>query len=145
MLRLAESLDRTPDSNNDDGTLLDNSILLFTNELGAWNTSHNVFSIPAVTFGAGGGYFNTGHYIDYRQRPLELVKNYYPGRPYKQLLQSMMSAVGVPASEYMAFGDGNGFGEFDPRIAQFSFDEDVYSRYAAEHNDPLPFVSAGAS
>ncbi|MEM9072194.1 MAG: DUF1552 domain-containing protein [Myxococcota bacterium] len=142
MLRLAEGLDRVPDPHNDDGTLLDNSVLLYTNELGAWTESHNVFSIPSVTFGSGGGYFRTGHYVDYRQRPLQKVKNYYPGRPYKQLLQSIMSSMGVPTEEYLAIGDGNGFGEFNPRINQFSLNADIYGRYAEEHNDPLPFVTA---
>ncbi|MEM9188210.1 MAG: DUF1552 domain-containing protein [Myxococcota bacterium] len=141
MLRLAESLDGTPDPLGE-GTLLDNSLLLWTNELGAWTTAHNTFSIPAVTFGSGGGYFTTGNFVDFRQRPLERVKNFYPGRPYKQLLQSVMSSMGVPAGEYMAFGDGNGFGEFQPRIRQFSLDRDVFSRYASVHNDPLPFVTA---
>lgn len=140
-LNLAKSMDATPDPSGS-GTLLDNSILFFTNELGDWTTGHNVFNMPAITFGSGGGYLNTGYFIDYRQKPLKEFQYYYPGRPYKQLLQSMMQAMGVPKSEYSLYGDGNGFGEFQVGINQFgAVSTDMFKAYQGEHNDPLPFVS----
>src|SRR6185436_6686570 len=50
-LNLAKLLDATPDSSSG-GTLLDNSGMLFTNELGDWTTDHNIFNMPTVTFGS---------------------------------------------------------------------------------------------
>ncbi|MGZ3795471.1 MAG: DUF1552 domain-containing protein [Pseudobdellovibrionaceae bacterium] len=141
-LKLAKTLDGVADPSGG-GTLLDNSGLLFTNELGDWTGGHNVFSMPAVTFGSCGGYFKTGYFVDYRQRPLVDWFNvgHSPGRPYKQLLQSFMTAMGIPKSEYMQYGDGNGYGEFQPGINQFGkVSSTVFSAYAAEHNDPLPFI-----
>ncbi|MEO1170822.1 MAG: hypothetical protein AAFX94_02060, partial [Myxococcota bacterium] len=138
---LATGLDSTPDPHND-GTLLDNSVLLWTNELGAWTTAHSTLNMPAITFGGGGGTLNTGYYLDYRQRPLRKPKGFHYGRPYKQLLQTVMCSMGVPQSEYRQFGDGNGFGEFKEHVNQFSHNlPDAFSRYRNEHNEPLPFVS----
>ncbi|MEL6547395.1 MAG: DUF1552 domain-containing protein, partial [Myxococcota bacterium] len=143
LAQLASSLDATTDPHGP-GTLLDNSTVLWTNELGAWTTAHNTLNMPSITFGGGGGYFKTGYYLDYRQRPLFKPKGYHYGRPYKQLLQSVMRSMGVQKSEYTQFGDGNGFGEFKEGVSQFSHVvNDAFSRYANEHNDPLPWVSAG--
>ncbi|MEL7304839.1 MAG: DUF1552 domain-containing protein [Myxococcota bacterium] len=141
LAQLAMSMNNTVDPHGE-GSLLDNSILFWTNELGAWTTAHSTLNIPAITFGSGGGYFKTGHYLDYRQLPLKKPKGYHNGRPYKQLLQSVMRSMGVAKSEYTQFGDGNGFGEFKPGIAQFGYnDPDVFARYQNEHNDPLPWVT----
>lgn len=140
-LNLAKMLDASADPSGQ-GTLLDNSMLFFTNEMGDWTTGHNTFNMPAVTFGSCGGYFRTGNYVDFRQKPLKEFAYYYPGRPYKQLLQSMMLAMGVPKSEYIQFGDGSGFGEFKPGINQFGqVSADIFKAYQNEHNDPLPFVT----
>lgn len=144
LAKLASSLDGTNDPHGA-GTLLDNSVLLWTNELGAWTTAHSTLNMPAITFGGGGGYFNTGYYLDYRQRPLHKPKGFHYGRPYKQLLQSVMRAMGVPTSEYVQYGDGNGFGEFKEWVNQFGHNPpDAFSRYKNEHNEPLPFATTGA-
>src|SRR5690606_13786222 len=118
VLKLAKMLSATADPSGS-GTVLDNSLLLYTNEMGDWTEGHNIFNIPAVTFGSGGGYFRTGYFVDYRQKPLVNFKGYHVGRPYKQLLQSIMLSMGISKSEYMKYGDGNGFGEFKPNINQF--------------------------
>jgi hypothetical protein len=141
LLSLAKALDSAQDPFGG-GTLLDNSILLYINELGAWLETHNIMNLPILTFGSGGGRFKTGFFLDYRQKPLKNVKGYPAGRPMKQLLQSIMSSMGVPRDEYMKYGDGNGFGEFKAGITQFNYgDPEVFSRYAKEHNEPLPFFS----
>ncbi len=143
MQKLARNLSKVTDPFGG-GTLLDNSLVLWTNELGAWTTAHNTFSIPTVTFGKGGGYFKSGYHVDYRQRPLINFAGYNPGRPQKQLLQSIMLSMGMTKPEYSQYGDGSGFGEFKAGINQFGkVDANVFSRYAAEHNDPLPFLSIG--
>lgn len=151
MLKLSQALQSTSDPQG--GTLLDNSTVLYTNELGDWTTGHNVFSLPAVIFGRGGGLFKTGYYIDYTQIPkisgFQYDPNntsptkYYPGRPFKQLLQSIMQSMGVTKTEYMQFGDGNGFGEFKEGINQFGkINNSVYTPYKNEHNDLLPLIAS---
>ncbi len=151
MLKLAQTLQSSNDPQG--GTLLDNSSILFTNELGAWTATHNIFSMPAVLFGKGGGLFKTGNYVDYTQLPRtgmfqydpnnEDPSKFSPGRPYKQLLQSIMQSMGVTKAEYMQYGDGNGFGEFKEGINQFGkVTTNTYTPYRNEHNDLLPFIAS---
>lgn len=143
-LKMGQALAGTQDTFGS-GSILDNSIMFFTNELGDWTEGHNIFNMPAVTLGSCGGYFKTGNFIDYRQKPLRELKGYYLGRPYKQVLQSIMSGMGVPKAEYMQFGDGNGFGEFDNRINQFGVVlEKAFEPYKNDHNNELPMFSKNA-
>ncbi|MCB0406825.1 MAG: DUF1552 domain-containing protein [Bdellovibrionales bacterium] len=136
---LARAFKSTPDPING-GNLLDNSIIIYANELGDWTQGHNVFNMPTLTFGKGGGHINSGYFIDCRQRPLKLVKNNYPGRPYKQFLQAVMASMGVTKAEYSKYGDGSGYGEFIQGVNQFGFnDPNFFAAYASVHNDPLPF------
>lgn len=142
-LNLAKALQATPDPYGG-GTILDNSILLWTNELGDWTTGHCTLNLPVITFGKGGGYFNTGNYIDYRQPGKNIPYVGELGRPFKQLLQSIMLSMGVTKAEYSNYGDGNGFGEFKAGINQFGkVIPDAFAPYASEHNNPLPFVTKG--
>ena len=96
--------------------------------------------MPTFTIGNCGGSINSGYFLDYRQKPLRKVKGYEVGRPFKQILQTIMASMGVEKSEYSQFGDGKGFGEFNPRVKQFGLDSDLFSQYGAVHNDPLKFV-----
>ncbi|MEM7645808.1 MAG: DUF1552 domain-containing protein [Pseudomonadota bacterium] len=146
MALMAKRLDATIDPfDSEGGTLLDNSIMLWTMDLGAWNTSHSITQIPAVTFGKGGGYFKSGYFADYRFYPYLRMNTsttaHMYGRPYKQLLISMMQAAGLSANQYLSFGDGSGFGEFSPRVPKSNTDQNAYQVWANEHNNPLPFLS----
>lgn len=142
MLKLAQTLQGVTDPVNSGGTLLDNSLIFCGNELGSWTTSHSTLGMPAITFGSAGGFFKTGYYVDYSQtRTPNFVPGFPAGRPFKQLLQSIMQSMGVPKNEYMQFGDGNGFGEFKEGINQFGKKTtDTFTPYANEHNDTLPFI-----
>ncbi|MGZ3722247.1 MAG: hypothetical protein ACXVA9_04910, partial [Bdellovibrionales bacterium] len=137
--QLAKRLDATPDPLSSSGSLLDNSVILFTNEHGGVK-SHGVFSIPTLTIGSAGGYFKTGYYVDCRQRPYS--KDAYHesiGRPNKQLLISIMNAVGLQPAEYMSNGDGKGFGDFETSV--FGPTSTInYNKFVNSHNDPLPFI-----
>lgn len=139
MARLAQRLQATADPLSSGNTLLDNSTVLYTNHIGSWTTSHNVFSLPSIMFGRGGGAFKTGYYVDYSQLNKTDFRGsgFTIGRPYKQLLQSIMYSMGVPKTEYMQYGDGNGFGEFKVGV---SGDANAYAAYINEHNDVLPFI-----
>jgi hypothetical protein len=142
MRDLAQTLKNTPDPLNTGDNILDNSTILFTNELGAWTTSHNTSNMPCVIFGKGGGKIRSGYYVDARQNPGSSSRFGEPGRPYKQMLQMIMRSMGITKAEYSLYGDGSGYGEFKPGINQFGHNyPTVYSAYASEHNDPLPFLS----
>ncbi len=64
------------------------------------------------------------------------------GSKLDKSLQSIMMSMGVPKSEYMQFGDGNGFGEFVQGVNQFNkVLPNAFAAYKNEHNDVLPFVT----
>jgi len=65
------------------GTLLDNSVVAWTNELSKGNT-HSSHNIPWVLAGSAGGYFRTGRLIQYT-----------PEQPHNNLLVSFMNAMGL--------------------------------------------------
>ncbi len=135
--KLATRLNSQNDPMSASGTLLDNSVIFYTNEHG--NDGHHNVNMPAITFGGAGGQMKTGYYMDYRQKPIWNNNGNSDdiGRPYKQLLITMMDALGLPRAAYMSEGDGNGFGEFK-RFVHHGID--TYAPYANEHNNKLPFL-----
>ncbi len=146
--RLAQKLDAVQDPFDSDGkTLLDNSLVLWTNQLGSWSTSHSMCQIPAITFGSGGGNLRTGYFVDYRKRPFLTAKgwdHHTMGRPYKQLLISIMEAAGLSSNQYLKYGDGNGFGEWQPYWEKAKDPARTHHQmFNSEHNKPLPFLSMG--
>lgn len=141
MRDLATALRNTSDPLNSSGNILDNSTILFTNELGDWTTGHSISNMPCITFGRGGGAMKSGYYVDSRQTRNLASFLGDPGRPFKQILQTIMKSMGVTQQEYSQFGR-NGFGEFIPGVQQFGKNvADVYLPYANEHNDPMPFIT----
>ncbi|MEA2701254.1 MAG: hypothetical protein QOI66_5525 [Myxococcales bacterium] len=76
---LLDKLAAAPDVNG--GTVLDNTLLLWGNELGVGN-SHTYKDIPWVMVG-GGGYFKTGRYLQYKDQP------------HNNLLVSVCNAMGM--------------------------------------------------
>ncbi|HET6281195.1 MAG TPA: DUF1552 domain-containing protein [Polyangia bacterium] len=84
-------LDRMDSINDGDGTLLDHSIVPWTNELSKGNT-HSPNNIPWVLAGGAAKYFPTGRLIQY---PKE--------QPHNNLLVSFMNALGLPDEK--TFGD----------------------------------------
>lgn len=101
----------------DGSTLLDNSLLMFTQEAGQYTHHTGVVSFPVVTAGSAGGFFNTGNYIDFSNKDvvyddlLELQAGLpgfqleSPGLYYNQFLGNVLQSMGVPASEYESFTD----------------------------------------
>ena len=77
-----------------DGTLLDNTVVLRTNELGKGN-SHTRNDIPYVLAGSCGGYFNTGRYVFYRD---SLIAD--DGPAHNNMLLSLCAAMDVPTSTF---------------------------------------------
>ncbi len=68
-------------------TLLDNTVVVWVNELGKGN-SHTRRDIPFVLAGSCGGYFNTGRHID------------FDGEPHGKLLVSLTHAMDKPVNTF---------------------------------------------
>ena len=74
----------------DDGTtLLDNCVIVWINELSE-GPKHSHTNMPFVIAGSGGGYFKTGQYVDYLDRP------------HNDMLVSFQNAFGIDSQ---TFGD----------------------------------------
>jgi Protein of unknown function (DUF1552) len=69
------------------GTLLDNSVLLFANNMGN-GASHSNVRLPWILAGKGGGYLRTGRVIR------------LGGKPHNGVLVAMASAMGVPTETF---------------------------------------------
>jgi hypothetical protein len=93
------------------GTLLDNTLLVWTHESGS--PSHYGFGGPIVTMGSAGGFLRTGQYCDYRNlakvaNQIETIpgeRGWY-GLLIHQWLGTVLQAMGVPASEYAGLAGG---------------------------------------
>ncbi len=78
-----------------DRTLLDNTVLVWGNELSVGNT-HSHENVPFLLIGSAGGYFRTGRYLN------------FGGVPNNRLLISLLNAMGVETSSFghPDFGQG---------------------------------------
>ncbi|MCA9669577.1 MAG: DUF1552 domain-containing protein [Myxococcales bacterium] len=85
---LLNKLDSIPEGN---GTVLDNTVVVWGNELGKGN-SHTRRDIPFVLAGSCGGYFQTDRFLKYDKDP------------HNNLLVSLANAMGDPIS---TFGNPN--------------------------------------
>lgn len=123
-LDLAAKLDAIADPHGQ-GTLLDGTLLQWSQESGV--ATHESIECPVVTAGSAGGYFQTGHYCDYRDenapfREAEpgFVVNSHRGLIYNQWLGTVAQSMGLDPSEYETGGHGGygqvafGFGAYYP-------------------------------
>lgn len=76
---LMSALDAIPEG---EGSVLDNTIILWGNEISVGNT-HSLQDIPFLLAGGAGGYFDMGRYLQ------------FDGVPHNQLLVSILNAMGV--------------------------------------------------
>jgi hypothetical protein len=84
---LIARLKATPDGAG--GTLFDNTLLLWCNELAKGNT-HSRMGAPYVLAGSAGGALRTGRYLSYEG----------VGLPHNNLLVSILNAMGVPDTTF---------------------------------------------
>ncbi len=70
-----------------DRTILDNTVLVWGNEISQGN-SHSHEDMPFMLLGSAGGHFRTGRYLQ------------YPGIAHNRLLVSLLQAMGVPATSF---------------------------------------------
>lgn len=127
-------------TDSDGTTILDNSMVLWTNEM-AEGKLHSLVSMPVVTAGGAGGKLNTGYYIDYRQQPLNTINadgyGYYEdlGRPYNEIFITAFNAFGMQPADYERNGQ-QGFGDY--------INSATYGKYFnAGKRNPLPFLFKG--
>ncbi len=77
-------LDSIPEGN---GSVLDNTLIVWGNELGRGNT-HTHSDIPFLLAGGAGGALRMGRFLD------------FGGRPHGQLLVSLLQALGIDAETF---------------------------------------------
>jgi hypothetical protein len=75
----------------DQGTLLDDTIALYTNDL-ANGVAHSYRNLPYIVAGSGGGYLRTGQYIDARETGARASHGYVP---HNQFFNTLINATGV--------------------------------------------------
>lgn len=85
---LLERLDAIPDG---DGTLLDNSLVVWTSELGLHPHTHSKSNMGVVLAGSAGGYLSTGRFLN------------LGGAHYHDLLLTIAHAMGL--TDVSSFGD----------------------------------------
>ena len=78
-----------------EGTLLDNTVVIWGNEISRGNT-HDLTNIPFVLAGSAGGALKTGQYLS------------YPDIAHNQLLLSIVQAFGIEATSFGAPHLNNG-------------------------------------
>lgn len=107
-------LDRLDVEEADGKTFLDNSLVVWGNELGFDHYSTDVQTLMA---GSAGGALNTGYYVDY----IDWTQSYAnpiewgvltPGVPHNRWLVTMLQAMGLQPSDYERGGQpGYGYGQ----------------------------------
>ncbi len=118
----------------DGSTLLDNSLVVWGNEMGNGG-AHRTQGLPIITAGGLGGRVNTGNYLDYRQRPFIEAAGLQMGVPYSRFLCSVMLAAGMQPGEFEGKGEGGGFGGW----SAFAESRDmIWGKYEKRRTEPLP-------
>ena len=123
-------------------TYLDNSLLWWAQESGS--TTHNSFSMPVVTAGSAAGSFETGHYVDFRNRDnMALVHTFSPehlshrpGLPYQRWLGNLLNGMNVPSSEFERPGE-HGYGA---NVIPSKDLDAIPQQYMDDASLPLPVI-----
>ena len=128
-----------------DGTLLDQTLLQWTQESGP--TTHYPIEFPVITAGSAGGFFRTGQYLDYRNLNVPGTVNANDmratnvGLVYNQWLGTVLQSMGLSPSEYEFDGNG-GYGhvKMATDISYSGFDK--YDAQLKVMSEVLPFLKA---
>ena len=87
-----------------DGTLLDSTLMQFTQESGP--STHTPMDLSVITAGSAGGFLQTGQHLDYRNRDVPIGEDkdggirLWPGLMYNQWLGTVLQAMGLSPAEY---------------------------------------------
>jgi hypothetical protein len=135
-------------------TVLDNSLLKWTQESGSW--THSSDSLPVVTIGGAGGFFKTGNYLDLRwQNPKAQISEWAkkdgkdilissPGRltgvTYNRWLANVMLAMGIPKSQWESAGQPGYGSPYMSREYMAKYGTNL-SAIVASGSTPLPGIT----
>jgi hypothetical protein len=158
-VQLAAKLDAV--TMEDGSTLLDNSLMMLTNEAGQLTHQSSCVNYPVVTAGGAGGYFNTGMFVDFSDQTKIYgslnsiiaekpgINPEGPGLYYQQFLANALMSMGIPASEWEHCTDftaegpdqseptkGYGFHYVDPNKAV------DYAQAKLVMSDKLPVITS---
>jgi hypothetical protein len=123
-------------------TVLDNSLVMWAQESGT--VTHFGDALPIVTAGSAAGYFETGRYVDYRNRDnLALSDNRTPehqarrpGLPYQRFLGNVLLSMGLAPEEFEYPGE-KGYGD------NYVDDEErMPAQYMDDASEPLPIIAS---
>jgi hypothetical protein len=98
--RLLERLEGYTEENGN--SVLDNSVIMYTNELSD-GRDHHYMDLPYILAGGAGGYFKQGQYINLAQS--EAWDD--SGAPHNKLLNTIVNAMGIP-SDWFGVEQGAG-------------------------------------
>lgn len=102
-----KKLDAVIDS--DGNTLLDNTLFFYSSTDSSG--SHSSYDMPVLLAGAK-GVLRTNTWVDYRQPAPSSNRSPRLGRPYNNLLVSMLNAFGLEQADYSIAAGQAGFGEY---------------------------------
>jgi len=151
--------------------LLNKSMIMFTSEFSSSCEGHHGHDLPILTAGTLGDKFETGQWIDFRTttglKDCNAVNgiarqgngNYVSGvsagrsggRHFRELMNSIFAAAGVPPTEYIK-GGGTGFGAYDCRAGNGACTagesvitalNNYYKTYTAAPTATLPYLYKG--
>ncbi len=123
----------------DGGTLLDQTIFYYGNVES--RGFHSFYDMPVLIAGAPEKLIN-GQYLDCRPRPLRAhagLDSINLGRPYNQLLVTLLKAAGIDEADYEKFGN-RGFGVYDGYDPRYT---DHYEPLIKDRNAVLPGLLRG--
>ncbi|KIG16799.1 hypothetical protein DB30_04143 [Enhygromyxa salina] len=86
--QLAALIDRLKAIPEGDGTVFDNTVILWTNEQARGN-NHDRHDLPYVVAGSAGGFFKTGRYVEFSG-----------DTGHNRLLVSLLNSMGIEAEEF---------------------------------------------
>jgi len=130
-LDIARRLDEV--DTGDGNTLLDDSLLMWTQESGA--LTHETQSVPIITAGGAGGGLHTGNYVDYRDLDAAWdIEGFHeqgiPGLIWNQWLGTVLQAMGVDPGDYESFYTGDERGGYGPVY--------IGARYGSTYDSAIP-------
>ncbi len=134
IFQLASKMDSIIEANGK--SILDNSLIYWGNEI-SFGEHHTSEDMPVLLFGGAQGKLRTGYIYDFRKltTPGQVIYNQtYYGRPYNQLLVTILQAMGLSPADYEVPGI-KGYG-----ISQSSSSErnQKYASFINEVGSPIP-------
>ncbi len=133
VLELVKRLDVVEASGS---TYLDNSVVVWGNEISI-GAAHRSENMPTVMFGSAGGKLTTGNFVSYWNAAATKVPTVVGGRPYNQLLVTLLQSMGLAPGDYERPGQlgYGGASTTDPARAAY------YAPLLSQIGERLPVIA----